>query len=54
MQEILIKALGQTIKHGGEVILVSKDLPMDCMVLFVSMNVWKEIKDKVIVSNKEV
>ena len=45
--KILIKELGQTVEHKGEVVLVSKDLPPDCMVLFVSMEVWEKIKDNV-------
>ena len=48
MKTIIVKELGQTIEHKGEVILISKDMPVDCMVLFVSMEVWHEIKDSVI------
>ena len=44
---IQIKALGQTIEHKGEVVLVITKLPVDCMVLFVDMGTWKEIKDEV-------
>ncbi len=42
-----IKALGQTVEHKGEVILVSDELPPDSMVLFVSKETWAEIKDTV-------
>jgi len=42
-----IKELGQTIEHNGEVLLVSQTLPPNCMVLFVSMETWAEIKDDV-------
>jgi len=45
--KIIIKALGQTVEHDGEVVLVSNDMPPDCMVLFVSKETWKEIKDDV-------
>ncbi len=47
MNKILIKALGQTIEHNGEVLLVSKEMPVNCMVLFVDMDTWKQIKDEV-------
>ena len=46
--EIKIKQLGQTIEHKGEVILVSRDMPVNCMVLFVDMEIWHQIKDSVI------
>ncbi len=46
--KIKIKALGQTIEHKGEVIIVVKDMPVNCMVLFVDMETWHEIKDSVI------
>ena len=44
-----IKALGKTIEHNGEVVLVADDMPVDCMVLFVDMQTWAEIKDDVTV-----
>jgi len=44
---MIIKALGQTIEHNGKVVLAVKDLPKDCMVLFVSKETWAEIKDTV-------
>lgn len=47
MNELLIKALGQTIEHEGEVILVAKEMPVDCMVLFVDMDTWEAIKSEV-------
>ena len=47
MEKIFIRALGQTINHNNQVSLVVKDIPADCMVLFVSMDTWKEIKDLV-------
>ena len=42
-----IKELGQTVEDKGEVSLIVTDLPADCMVLFVSMDTWAEIKDSV-------
>jgi len=42
-----VSAIGKTVEHDGEVVLVVKELPADCMVLFVSMDVWKEIKDDI-------
>jgi len=42
-----VEALGQTIEHDGDVVLAVKKLPPDCMVLFVSMDTWAEIKDTV-------
>lgn len=44
---IKIKALGQTIEHNGKVVMVSKDLLVNCMVLFVGMDVWREIEEDV-------
>jgi len=47
------KALGQTIQHEGKVVLVvSGDLPPDCIVIFVDKEVWKEIKDEVNITRK--
>jgi len=46
-EKIKLKALGQTIKHEGEVILMIEKLPVDCMALFIDMDTWHEIKDKV-------
>ena len=51
--EIKIKQLGQTIEHEGEVILVSRDMPVNCMVLFVDMEIWHQIKDSVIMEKDE-
>ena len=48
IDKIIIKELGQTIEHKGEVILVSKEMPANCMVLFVDMETWHEIKGEVI------
>jgi len=48
MDKISIKALGQTIEHAGEVILVVEELPVDCMVLFVALETWHKIKDDVV------
>ena len=42
-----VEALGQTIEHEGEAVLVASKMPPDCMVLFVSMDTWAEIKDTV-------
>ena len=51
MKKIPIKALGKTIEHAGEVVLVTENLPLetwvDCMVLFVSLETWAEIKDEI-------
>ena len=47
MNKILIKALGQTIEHEGEVSLVVKELPVNCMALFVDMETWHKIKDDI-------
>ena len=47
MTKIPIKALGQTIEHKGEIILVVEDMPVNCMVLFVEMEIWKEIKEEI-------
>ncbi len=44
-----IKAVGQTITHKGEVILVTRpgsDMPTDCIVLFVDKVHWDEIKGR--------
>ena len=44
--------IGQTIDHGGEVdLVINGELPVDCMVLFVSMDTWEEIKSDVEVTN---
>ncbi len=47
MTKIKIKAFGKTIEHEGEVILISDDMPANCMVLFVDLDTWREIKDDV-------
>lgn len=47
MIKILVKAQGKTIEHEGEIILVCKEMPANCMVLFLSMDTWREIKDNV-------
>ena len=48
IDKIIIKELGQTIEHNGETILVSIDMPVNCMVLFVDMETWHKIKGEVI------
>jgi len=48
-----VVALGQTIEHDGDVVLAVKNLPLDCIVLFVSMDTWAEIKDTVEVIHGE-
>lgn len=53
MNKILLKALGQTINHKEETILIVKELPVNCMVLFVDMDTWHKIKDEVQLENKE-
>ena len=40
-----VNAIGKTVEHDGEVVLVVKELPANCMVLFVSLETWDEIKD---------
>jgi len=47
--KLQIKALGQTIEHEGEVVIALnvEDYPPDCMVLFVDMETWRQIKDEV-------
>ena len=47
MNKISVKALGQTIEYKGKVILISKELPPNCMVLFVDIETWRKIKDDV-------
>ena len=47
MEKLKVKALGQTMEHDGETILVAESMPVDCMVLFVSKDVWAKIKDYV-------
>ena len=54
MDKIPVKALGQTIEHKGEVILICKELPVNCMVLFVEMETWHKIKDAIEGEVKEV
>ena len=49
--KIIIKTLGQTIEHKGEVILVSQDMPANCMVLFVDMDTWRKIKENVVLAS---
>ena len=48
IDKIIIKQLGQTVKQDGEVLLVSQSIPSDCLVLFVSKDVWAEIKKDVV------
>jgi len=48
IDRIIIKEIGQTIEHNGETILVSKNMPANCIVLFVSMETWHEIEEEVI------
>ena len=45
--KLQIKALGQTLEHEGEVILIMKEFPVNCMALFVDMETWRQIKDEV-------
>ena len=47
-----IEALGQTVEHDGEVVLVANKMPPGCLVLFVSKEVWAGIKDTVEVGNE--
>ena len=44
-----VKALGQTIKKDGEVMLVvgGNDMPPDCMVIFIDLEEWEKIKKQV-------
>lgn len=48
-----IKALGQTIEHEGEVVLVVKDMPVNCMVLFISLSAWGKIKENVVIEEND-
>jgi len=47
MRGMKVEALGQTVFAESEVVLVASKMPPDCMVLFVSMDTWAEIKDTV-------
>jgi len=49
-----IEAIGQTINQGGDVVLISQSLPANCMVLFVNMETWAEIKDTIEVKNDKL
>lgn len=52
MEEIIVKGVGKTLEHNGEVILVSESLPPNCMVLFIDMETWQEIKEYIKVEDK--
>ena len=47
IEKIIIEALGQTMNHEGETLLLVGDMPVDCLVLFVSKDEWAKIKDTV-------
>mgnify|MGYP001577105130 CR=1 FL=1 len=50
---IKVKALGVTATEDGKVCLAllenEEDLPADCVVLFISKEVWAEIKKEIVV-----
>ena len=53
MDKLIVKAIGQTVEMGESASLVLKgSIPPDCMVLFVSLQVWKQIKDSVEIQNE--
>ena len=49
------KALGQTIEQNGDVsLVVSGDgLPPDCMVIFIALEDWEELKSQICLSGEQ-
>ena len=45
--ELNIKAVGATIEHDGEVVLIVEgDLPPDCVVVFMDKDSWLKLKEE--------
>ena len=48
IDKLVAKALGKTFEGGnGAQLAMVTDMPANCMVLFVSLDTWQEIKDEV-------
>ncbi len=41
---INIKAIGKTIEHEGETVLLMESMPPECIVLFIDKESWDEAK----------
>ena len=53
--KIKAKALGQTVEQDGDVSLVvaGDGLPPDCMVIFIAIEDWEELKSQVYLSGEQ-